>query len=71
MSTIEVNLGVLVRLDTGPGAIQESSVIKSLYVDNYSSYILSSSVRILVVLEKGPVPLLPLSMSLTPATLKV
>ena len=71
MSTIEMNLGVLVRLDTGPGAIQESSVIKSLYVDNYSSYILSSSVRILVVLEKGPVPLLPLSMSLTPATLKV
>ena len=71
MSTIEVNLGMLVRLDTGLGAIQESSVIKSLYVDNYSSYILSSSVRILVVLEKGPVPLLPLSMSLTPATLKV
>ena len=40
MSTMEVNLGVLVRLDTGPGAIQESSVIKSLWITIVVTYFL-------------------------------
>ena len=65
MNGREVNLGIPARLETGPGTIHQRKLYSKKVNGSYV-WLLSSSVRILVTLEKGPVPA-----SFTAATLKV